>query len=80
MLLRMLLGCGLRLGEPLAARVKDVNFHNGTILICHAKNDKQRVVPMDRTLTEMLESYCIAMGIFAIHSFCAGREKRTPDR
>nr|WP_300858471.1 tyrosine-type recombinase/integrase [uncultured Acetatifactor sp.] len=63
MLLRMLLGCGFRLGEPLAARVKDVNFRNGTILIRHAKNDKQRVVPMDRTLTEMLERYCIAMGI-----------------
>lgn len=62
-LLRMLLGCGFRLGEPLAARVKDVNFRNGTILIRHAKNDKQRVVPMDRTLTEMLERYCIAMGI-----------------
>lgn len=63
MLLRMLLGCGFRLGEPLAARVKDVNFRNGTILIRHAKNNRQRVVPMDRTLTAMLESYCIAMGI-----------------
>lgn len=63
MLLRMLLGCGFRLGEPLAAKVKDINFRNGTILIRHAKNNKQRVVPMDRTLTEMLERYCIAMGI-----------------
>lgn len=63
MLLRMLLGCGFRLGEPLAARVKDINFRNGTILIRHAKNNKQRVVPMDRTLTEMLERYCIAMGL-----------------
>ena len=78
MLLRMLLGCGLRLGEPLAARVKDVNFHNGTILICHAKNDKQRVVPMDRTLTEMLERYCIAMGIFAIHSFARAEKNGRP--
>lgn len=65
MLLRMLLGCGFRLGEPLAAKVKDVNFHAGTILIRHAKNNKQRVVPMDKTLTEMLERYCIAMGIKA---------------
>lgn len=63
MLLRMLLGCGFRLGEPLAAKVKDVDFHAGTILIRHAKNNKQRVVPMDKTLTEMLERYCIAMGI-----------------
>ena len=65
MLLRMLLGCGFRLGEPLAAKVKDVNFSNGTILIRHAKNNKQRAVPMDGTLTEMLERYCIAMGIRA---------------
>ena len=63
MLLRMLLGCGFRLGEPLAAKVKDVNFLNGTVLIRHAKNNKQRVVPMDKTLAEMLERYCIAMGI-----------------
>ena len=55
MLLRMLLGCGFRLGEPLAARVKDINFSRGTILIRHAKNNKQRVVPMDVTLTRMLE-------------------------
>ena len=65
MLLRMLLGCGFRLGEPLAAKVKDVNFHAGTILIRHAKNNKQRAVPMDKTLTGMLERYCIAMGIKA---------------
>lgn len=65
MLLRMLLGCGFRLGEPLAAKVKDVNFRAGTILIRHAKNNKQRTVPMDKTLTGMLERYCIAMGIKA---------------
>ena len=63
MLLRMLLGCGFRLGEPLAAKVKDINFQSGTILIRNAKNNKQRVVPMDATLTQMLERYCIAMGI-----------------
>ena len=62
MLLRMLLGCGFRLGEPLAAKVKDINFQSGTILIRHAKNNKQRVIPMDVTLTQMLERYCIAMG------------------
>lgn len=63
MLLRMLLGCGFRLGEPLAVKVKDISFERGTILIRHAKNSKQRVVAMDRTLAAMLEKYCIAMGI-----------------
>ena len=65
MLLRMLLGCGFRLGEPLTAKVKDVNFSSGIILIRHAKNNKQRAIPMNETLTEMLERYCIAIGIKA---------------
>lgn len=80
MLLRMLLGCGFRLGEPLSAKVKDVNFPNGTILIRHAKNNKQRIVPMDRTLTEMLERYCIAMGIKTEPESClfpAAKDQRT---
>lgn len=63
MLLRLLLGCGFRLGEPLSARVKDVNFSRMTILIRHAKNGRQRIVPMDAALTTMLEKYCIAMAI-----------------
>lgn len=80
MLLRMLLGCGFRLGEPLAAKVKDVDFPNGTILIRHAKNNRQRIVPMDRTLTEMLERYCIAMGIKTEPESClfpAAKDQRT---
>ena len=63
MLLQLLLGCGFRLGEPLSARVKDVNFSRMTILIRHAKNGRQRIVPMDAALTTMLEKYCIAMAI-----------------
>lgn len=80
MLLRMLLGCGFRLGEPLAAKVKDVDFPHGTILIRHAKNNRQRIVPMDRTLTEMLERYCIAMGIKTEPESClfpAAKDQRT---
>ena len=57
MLLRLLLGCGFRLGEPLTAKVKDVNFSSGIILIRHAKNNKQRAIPMNETLTEMPVSY-----------------------
>lgn len=61
MLLRLLPGCGFRLGEPLSARVKDVSFTRMTIR--HAKNGRQRIVPMDAALAAMLEKYCIAMAI-----------------
>ena len=63
MLLRLLYSCGLRLGETLALRMRDINFADGTLRIIHAKNNKQRIVPMQKELTEMLRRYCAAMRI-----------------
>ena len=62
MLLRLLYGCGLRLGETLALRIGDINFDDGILFMKHTKNKKQRIVPMSRNLTEMLRCYCAAMG------------------
>ena len=63
MLLRMLFGCGLRLGETLSMKVGDINFESGALLMKNTKNKKQRIVPMDSSLTAMLQRYCTAMGI-----------------
>ena len=63
MLLRMLYSCGFRLGELLAAKVGDVNFKDGVILLRDTKNRKHRIVPMGSILTEMLNKYCLAMGL-----------------
>lgn len=63
MLLRMLYGCGLRLGETLSMKVGDVNFDNGVLLMKNTKNNKQRIVPVDGGLSETLRRYCMAMGI-----------------
>jgi integrase len=63
MLLRMLFGCGLRLGETLSMKVGDINFDSGVLLMKNTKNSKQRIVPMDESLTAMLKRYCTAMGI-----------------
>ena len=60
MLLRMLYSCGFRLGELLSAKVGDVNFKSGVILLRDTKNRKQRLVPMGNDLTEMLHRYCLA--------------------
>lgn len=57
MLLRMLYGCGLRLGEALALRWENVDFEAGILHIRKAKNDKERDVPMDPSLTGLLEMY-----------------------
>jgi integrase/recombinase XerD len=63
MLLRMMYGCGLRVGETLLLKMKDVDLESGILLLKHTKGDKQRLVPMQSSLTEILRSYCLSMGM-----------------
>jgi len=64
MLMRLLYGTGIRLGEALSLKWEDVDIENGVITVRHAKNDCERFVPMSLTLTKILESYW-ASGICA---------------
>jgi len=63
MVLRLMYGCGLRIGETLALRMKDVDLDNGVLTLRHTKGDKQRHVPMHISLVLILRSYCMAMGL-----------------
>lgn len=63
MILRMLYGCGFRISELLNVRVGDVNFKKQTVFLKDTKNKKQRIVPISGSLSQMLERYCLAMGI-----------------
>jgi integrase len=58
MLLRLLYGCGLRLGEALSLRLSDVDFTNGVLCVLNAKGRQDRLVPMERTLSDILKRYC----------------------
>ena len=58
MLLRLLYGCGLRLGEALGLRLENVDFESGVLYVLNAKGNKDRLVPMERTLTNTLKRYC----------------------
>ena len=62
-LFRLLLGCGLRIGEALSITPKDINFETSVIFIREAKNDKQRIVPMSQTLAGQLKNYISDNGI-----------------
>lgn len=63
MMLRIMYGCGLRVGETLALQMKDVDLDGGILTLKHTKGDKQRLVPMHQTLTSILKRYCFAMGV-----------------
>ena len=66
MILRLLYGCGLRIGEALALQMKDTDLEGGILTLLHTKNNKRRLVPMSPSLTEIVRRYCLAMGITGI--------------
>lgn len=61
MILRLLYGCGLRVGETLALRLNNVDLDGGILILKYTKGQKQRIVPMEQSLTTMLRRYCSAM-------------------
>jgi integrase/recombinase XerD len=63
MILRLLYGCGLRIGETLSLQMRNVDLDTGVLTLKHTKANKQRLVPMHPSLIEILEQYCMAMGI-----------------
>jgi integrase len=50
-LLRILYGCGMRLGEVISLTWNDIDLDKGIITVKAAKNQKQRLVPMSDELT-----------------------------
>ena len=63
MILRILYGCGTRLGETMALRRKDIDFKTRTIFLRETKSLKERRIPVHETLMSTLEKYCLTLGI-----------------
>ncbi len=63
MILRILYGCGTRLGETLELQRRDIDFKTRTILLRKTKGRKERLIPVHETLAQILERYCLAAGI-----------------
>jgi len=56
-LFRMLYSCGLRISEALNLKIKNVDTVSGRIVIDIAKNDKQRIVMMSKSLKNICHEY-----------------------
>jgi len=54
---RLLYGCGLRVAEGLALRVKDVDLAGGKLEVRGGKGDRDRVVTLPRSLVEPLKMH-----------------------
>ena len=62
-IIRIALCCGLRISEAVCLKRKNFNPDNGILIVENAKNDRQRIVPMHESLTDILIKYCLAVGI-----------------
>ena len=56
-IIRILIGCGLRHGEVLKLKTADVNLKDGVIMVRHAKGDKDRIIPIHESLSKVLTVY-----------------------
>ena len=54
---RILYGCGLRVSEALKLQVQDVNLTDGILTIKDAKMDRDRLIPMSKSLTDICQGY-----------------------
>ena len=63
MVLRILYGCGTRLGETMTLKRKDIDFQARTIILRETKFSKERRIPAHDTLMNIIERYCLALGI-----------------
>jgi len=63
MILRIFYGCGTRLGETIALRRKDIDFKARTIFLRETKFSKERHIPVHETLMDILQKYCLNLGI-----------------
>jgi site-specific recombinase XerD len=62
---RLLYGCGLRISEALALKLKDVDLSQGIITIRGSKFKKDRLIPMSSSLTRYLETYFLRIHTFS---------------
>lgn len=56
-MLRMLAGCGFRVNEVRLLETRDVDMDKGIIYVKNAKGNRDRIVPMHSSLTEILRVY-----------------------
>lgn len=58
LIVKMLYGCGMRMNEVLRLRVKDIDFALEKVYIYDSKSQKDRVVPLPKSLKIELQAQC----------------------
>ena len=62
---RLLYGTGLRVSEALHLQLKDVNLEDGILTIRHAKNNKDRLVPIAQSIAKRMSELAMKIHRFS---------------
>lgn len=62
-LIRILYGCGTRVTETLCLKVRDMDLNAGVMNLRHTKNNRQRFVPMDSSLSSICDRFIKARNL-----------------
>ena len=54
---RLLYSTGMRVGEVLSLKYGDIDFENGTFFIRQGKKNRDRMIPVDRGMLDILQQY-----------------------
>ena len=52
-----LIGTGNRISSAVNLKIKDISFEDGVIYLRHTKNRKQQIIPLSKTLADVLTEY-----------------------
>jgi integrase len=66
MIVRLLYGCGTRLGETIQLKINDIDIERGILTLRHAKADKERLIPLHSSLHNVLRKYCMSLGFIGL--------------
>lgn len=80
MVVHLLYGCGLRVSEPVALRLKDVDLKNSRLMIRQAKGAKDRLVPLPCRLARSVEIQMAQARAVADKDRMNGLPLQLPDR
>lgn len=76
LMLYLLYNCGLRIGEVVRLKVKDLNILDETILIENTKNNKSRLIPLTTPIFRLIYNYIISNNLLENDYIFGNNNKR----
>lgn len=80
LVVHLLYGCGLRVSEPIALRLKDIDLTNSRLTIRCSKGQKDRVVPLPCSLVDPIRKQMAVAAAVSQVDVSAGLPVQIPDR